>query len=84
MKDVFIVIGYDSIFNGEEVCAVFYNIYKAEAYREKEGKMRVEHHIVKDAPQQDNSADEDCDVYGCFKLAAVKYCEDCAKDIGRR
>ena len=49
MKDIFVVIGYDSIFNGEEVCAVFYDIYKAEEYREKEGKMRVEHHIIKDA-----------------------------------
>jgi len=35
--------------------------------------------------QQDGSAALDhCDVYGCFKPIAVRYCKDCAAELAKR
>ena len=71
MKDVFLVIGYDSI-------AAFYDIYKAEKYRVANHKLRVEHHTIKDW-KSFKPPPEPCAVCGPEYVA--NYCFRCGRKI---
>ena len=44
--DIWIVIKYDSLFDGEEIAAIFNCKQLAEIYKENTGSMRVEQHKI--------------------------------------
>ena len=71
--DVFVVIGFDTVFNGEEVSAVFSDIYKAEEYRKANGKLRTEHHTLKDGWPPSKCPN-------CGKLLET-YCRHCFNSV---
>ena len=47
---IYIVIGYDSILDSEEIKSVWFNELEAEKYKKKHNYFRVEEHEIADSP----------------------------------